>query len=258
MDHRAIVEQLDRERRNLARDGEVLEVLPDVTRGRTAHGPRHWVIYSKLTEATADDAIEREVAHHRRLGVGFEWKVFSHDRPPDLTERLARRGFEIGPREAVLVYELSRPAAWATQGAVDVMRVDRPADVPIFRRAAETIFAKDYSPTSAELTAAIEAGSFQHRAYVAMADGRAVSIGRLYTHPDSAFAGLYGGGTLAAYRGRGLYRAVVAARARDAIAAGAKYLVVDALPTSRPILESLGFQPVAETWPCDWRPEAAV
>src|SRR5689334_24760406 len=54
-----------------------------------SHGPRHWVIYSKLTEATADDAIEREVAHHRRLGVGFEWKVFSHDRPPDLTERLA-------------------------------------------------------------------------------------------------------------------------------------------------------------------------
>ncbi|MDB5295009.1 MAG: acetyltransferase, partial [Phycisphaerales bacterium] len=78
--------------------------------------------------------------------------------------------------------------------------------------------------------------------------------GRLYTHPASAFAGLYGGGVRPAYRGRGFYRAVVAARARDAVAAGARYLQVDALPTSRPILERMGFAKVTETWPCEWRP----
>jgi hypothetical protein len=94
------------------------------------------------------------------------------------------------------------------------------------------------------------------RGYIAYADDQPVSIGRLYTHPDSIFGGLYGGGTLAAFRGRGFYRALVAARARDAIAAGAAYLIVDALPTSRPILQKLGFQWLTDTWPCEWRASA--
>ena len=48
----------------------------------------------------------------------------------------------------------------------------------------------------------------------------------------------------------GLYRATVAARALDAINSGARYLIVDALPTSRPILERLGFVCLTYTWPC--------
>jgi hypothetical protein len=111
-----------------------------------------------------------------------------------------------------------------------------------------------------QLYEALRSGSTQHRAYVAYdaPGGEPVSIGRLYTHPDSAFGGLYGGGTLAAFRGRGFYRATVAARARDARELGARYLLVDALPTSRPILESLGFQHLTDTWPCEWAPPRAT
>jgi hypothetical protein len=100
-------------------------------------------------------------------------------------------------------------------------------------------------------------GSRQQIGYLAREDGRAVSVGRLETHPDSEFAGLYGGGTLATHRGRGFYRAMVAARARDAIQLGARYLSVDALPTSRPILERLGFVHVTDSWPCTWTPRTS-
>ena len=62
--------------------------------------------------------------------------------------------------------------------------------------------------------------------------------------------GLFGGFTLEAHRGRGLYRATVAERARDALRLGARHLRVDALPTSEPILQRLGFVKVADTWPC--------
>jgi hypothetical protein len=124
---------------------------------------------------------------------------------------------------------------------------------------AEAIFGKDYSFTTAQLLDALRAGSTQHRGYIAYANGggggggaEPVSIGRLYTHPQSLFGGLYGGGTLAAFRGRGFYRATVAARARDAAAHGAKFLLIDALPTSRPIVERLGFVHVTDTWPCTW------
>ena len=46
---------------------------------------------------------------------------------------------------------------------------------------------------------------------------------------------------------------MVAARARDAVRLGAEYLIVDALPTSRPILERLGFVHLTDTWPCTLR-----
>jgi hypothetical protein len=71
------------------------------------------------------------------------------------------------------------------------------------------------------------------------------------------FAGLYGGGTLKTHRRRGFYRALVAARAQDARELGARYLLVDALPTSRPILERMGFQRITDTWPCEWRRSGA-
>ena len=33
-----------------------------------------------------------------------------------------------------------------------------------------------------------------------------------------------------------------------------RYLRVDALPMSRPILEKYGFQQIASTWPAEWPP----
>ena len=48
-----------------------------------------------------------------------------------------------------------------------------------------------------------------------------------------------------AARGRGAYRALVAARAREAAERGTPVLVTHAGQMSRPILERLGFEPVA-------------
>lgn len=244
-----ILRRLDEERRAVARGGEVLERVEPVTRARSGDGSHHWIIHSSLTEANADEVIAREASHYRGLGVECEWKVFAHDTPGDLKERLRRAGFEVGPLEAVMVFDLRDAAEWMGAGE-EVVRVDRAEQVADFRRVAEAVFQKDYSYTANQLLEALAVGSMNPRGYVAYADGTAASIGRLYTHPASWFGGLYGGGTLAEFRGRGLYRAVVAARARDAKELGAKYLVVDALPTSRPILERLGFERVTDTWPC--------
>ena len=255
MDLDAVRGQLDRERRTLARDREVVDILPHVTRLRGADGSYHTVTFSSLAGDTADAVIEAELAHHRGLGVAFEWKVYAHDRPADLRERLARRGFAVGPQEAVLVLDLHDPPPWVTEGSrLEVVRVERPEQVELYRRAAEVVFRKDYAFTARQLLEGIAARSRQHVGYVAVVDGGPVGIGRLYSHPDSAFGGLYGGGTVPGFRGKGVYRAVVAARARDALVCGARYLLVDALPTSRPILERLGFVRLTDTWPCEWMP----
>ncbi len=250
-----ILRRLDDERRNLSRFGEVLDKLPLVTRLRSAARLWHTVIASDLSRDNADQAIDAEIDHHRTSGAGFEWKVYSHDSPPDLLDRLRTRGFAIGARESVMVFDLADPPSWIAETAHRVVRIEEPGQIADIRRVAEAVFKKDYSLTSGELAAALAAGNGEHRGYVAYEERSQtpVSIGRLYTHPQSRFGGLYGGGTLAEYRGRGFYRAVLAARARDAISAGAANLIVDALPTSQPILERLSFRKVADTWPCEYR-----
>ena len=75
------------------------------------------------------------------------------------------------------------------------------------------------------------------------------SAARVEFHAGTDFASLWGGGTLPAWRRRGVFRAVVAHRARLAAARGFRYLQVDALPASRPILERLGFVELATTTP---------
>jgi GNAT superfamily N-acetyltransferase len=73
--------------------------------------------------------------------------------------------------------------------------------------------------------------------------------GRVEFSPGTDFAGLWGGGTLPDWRGRGVFGSLVAYRAALASARGFRYLQVDALPASRPILQRLGFVQVATTTP---------
>jgi hypothetical protein len=208
-----------------------------------------------LTEENADAVIAYEIDHHRRLGVGFEWKLYSHDTPGDMLMRLQRHGFEIGQREAVLVYDLANRPQWMDEGKTkNVIRIERLDQIPIYSDLIGDDFDEMHEAMVADLAEAIRSSSTHHRIYVAYDGLQPVSSGRLYTHAGSWFGGLYGGGTLPAFRGRGHYRALVAARAADALASGAKFLQVDALPTSRPILERLGFQWLTDTWPCEWRP----
>jgi GNAT superfamily N-acetyltransferase len=66
---------------------------------------------------------------------------------------------------------------------------------------------------------------------------------------DSDFASLWGGGTVPDWRGRGVFRSLVAYRARLARERGYRYVQVDASDGSRPILQRLGFAKLAETTP---------
>jgi GNAT superfamily N-acetyltransferase len=89
---------------------------------------------------------------------------------------------------------------------------------------------------------------------VAEAAGAVVSAGWVRFVAGSGFATLWGGGTLPAWRGHGIYRALVAQRATLARRRGYRHLEVDASDDSRPILERLGFAAVTTTTPFVWTP----
>ncbi len=108
--------------------------------------------------------------------------------------------------------------------------------------------------TEADADAAIEAQVLAARprpveAVVAVAGDTAISAGRVEFPEDSDFASLWGGGTLPDWRGRGVFRSLVAYRARLARERGYRYLQVDASADSSPILRRLGFAELARTTP---------
>jgi predicted N-acetyltransferase YhbS len=89
--------------------------------------------------------------------------------------------------------------------------------------------------------------------WVAEKDGQIVSAGRLEPVPGTDFAGIWGGSTLKEWRGRGIYRALTAARARSALRRGKTLINSDSTEYSRPILERYGFLRVSTTTPYVWR-----
>jgi hypothetical protein len=252
---RGLLQQFDRERQTLFLAGVVGECLPKLTRQHGLAGDWHQISFSALSLEDADEVIAEQVEHYARLGAAVEWAAYAHDAPADLVERLARHGFAVGPREAVVVLDCSQRRDWLGEPCPHpVERVQTAEQLGAFAAAAERIFGTDQTPVVRELNARLAESCAEHVAYVAYAEGAVASVARLYTHPASQFAGLYGGGTLLARRGRGLYRALVQQRALDAIASGARYLRVDALPTSQPILEQLGFEVMTYVWPCLFEP----
>ena len=255
MDHSKVLTRLDQDRRTLWTCAYQIDIGPHVTRAWSNDQSHHWIIFTTLSAENADAIIEQQIEHYQRLGKSCEWKLYAHDTPADLRSRLETHGFRIGICEAVMVFDLNDAAAWIEQSdASSVARIDRLEQIADYKHVAGEVFGKDHEFVAHELAEALAKGSTETRGYIGYVDGQPASIGRMYTHPQSAFAGLYGGGTLERFRGRGLYRTLVAARARDALASGAKYLLVDALPTSRPILQRMGFEKVTETWPCQWEP----
>ncbi|WP_431263694.1 GNAT family N-acetyltransferase [Roseateles chitinivorans] len=88
--------------------------------------------------------------------------------------------------------------------------------------------------------------------WIAEAGGEVITAGRLEPVAGTDFAGIWGGATRPAWRGRGVYRALTAARAREALAQGKTLIHSDSTDFSRPILEASGMVKVSTTTPYNW------
>jgi GNAT superfamily N-acetyltransferase len=113
----------------------------------------------------------------------------------------------------------------------------------------DEVFGEDHSALGRALLADLAHQPGEVAAVVAWAGQTAIAAGRVEFHSGTDFASLWGGGTLPAWRGRGVFRTLVAHRAALASARGFRYLQVDASPDSRPILQRLGFVELATTTP---------
>jgi GNAT superfamily N-acetyltransferase len=168
---------------------------------------------------------------------------------------LLAAGFVPEDAEALMLAEVShvqRPAA--LPAGIRLEEVTGTEGIRRLTGVHERVFGKDESELRASLQAQLSTAPEVTAMVVAMAGDEPVCAGRVEFVPGSDFAGLWGGGTLPPWRGRGIYRALVAYRAALAAARGYRYLQVDASPESRPILERIGFSRQAMTTPYLWSP----
>jgi GNAT superfamily N-acetyltransferase len=225
---------------------------------RQSGGADDWngVLWSDLDEDTADTAIAEQVQHFGSLGDEFEWKLYAHDRPADLAARLRAAGFVPEPAEALMVArveDLATDADALLPEGVRVVPVTDPAGVDLVAQVHERAFGTGAARLRARMLAHLAESPGTLSLVLAMAGDLPVCAARMEFHPGTEFASLWGGGTLPAWRGRGIYRALVAHRARVAAGQGYRYLQVDAADTSRPILLRLGFAQLSTTTPYVYR-----
>ncbi|MET7459097.1 GNAT family N-acetyltransferase [Nonomuraea sp. NPDC005501] len=222
---------------------------------KAAEGGWNGILWSDLDEDTADAEIAAQVAYFTALKRSFEWKLYSHDRPADLAERLSAAGFAAEPEETLLAAEAAAMAAEPRLPEGVVLRpAEDPAGIELLMEAHEQAFGIPAPGLRDQLLRRLAERPESMAAVVAMAGDRPISGARVDLDPDTEFAGLFGGGTVVGWRGRGVYRALLAHRARVAVERGYRYLHVDASSESRPILLRLGFVPLGTTTPYVYTP----
>lgn len=203
------------------------------------------VLFWRLAESDTAAAVGEQAAFARSTGIELEWKVYGHDEPRGLANVLQNAGFVADPQETFMVFDLSRELPdGAADDAVEIRQVVDAAGVDDFIAVGDAAFGRTHGAKAETYVRSL--GDPALALFVAYRGGRAVSAGRLQMPEGRSFASLWGGGTAPEHRGLGIYRALVAHRARAARRRGYRYLTVDAAAMSRPILERLGFMPLTD------------
>jgi len=258
MDLQAVLRLFDRDERQAIDFPDMTkEVSPHVVRFVRPAPGMSFILYSDLDETTADAVIDEQVAYFTRLGCSFSWKTFSHDRPADLVARLTARGFAVDETDAVMVLDVAHaPDSLLAIDTANVRRLAGPSQLDEVVAILKSVWDEDFTWVHERMGSHMEIPGYLS-VFVGYVDDNPAAAGWMYYNKGS-FAGLWGGSTVAAYRGRGLYTALLAARVQEARLRGVPYLTVDAGSMSRPIAARHGFEIMTWATDCNWKPEEAA
>ena len=230
------------------------EVTSNVVRHIDTSGIGEGIItHSRLEGASVEHVIGEQVNYFEKIGQDFEWKVYDYDWPPDLKDRLESFGFAIEEAEAIEVLDLENaPDLFWQPVKHTVRRIVDPEKLTDVQSVEQQAWDEDASWVLEFLGGALRHYPDRMSVYVGYVDEQPASAAWIYFPEHSQFASLWGGATVGRYRKRGLFTALLAVRAQEAKARQVRFLTVDAMPMSRPILEKLGFEMIAWSYPCKW------
>lgn len=236
------------ERINITLPGFQKHASTDIVRlvSETAHGSH--IAYFNLPADRVDGAIENELAYFKQLNKPFEWKTYDTDSPADIGARLLAHGFQQGDAESFMVLNLDFIHA-EFEVPDYVVEVSDLAGIQDAIAVQEQVWGGDMSDRLAQLHTAKKNTPDDISIYVVYDEDVPIASGWIIYNSASPFAGIWGGSTVKAYRGKGFYSALLHKRINDAKKNGKKFLTIDASPMSRPIVEKHGFCLMATTTP---------
>ena len=245
-----ILKMLDFERQTVIYPGVTRFSGNGVVKDVSTDGESCEIVYSCCAEDEVDRMIEQQIQTARRERYELEWKVYGHDLPQCLAERLTAAGFEAGEKEAFMVFsandkDLGRFGICQD----DIRRATNKEDLGDVQSIFEEVYGRSCEKLIEQYVFMLENHPNNMSVYIAYVEGDPAACGRVYFHAGSRFAALYGGQTRERYRRRGIFTQIVAVRIREAFSRGIVNICVDALPTSEPILRKHGFENVTYTQP---------
>lgn len=216
------------------------------------------------SDAELDALISAVIAAFSADGVAqFEWKTRSHDAGNEaLTSALRRGGLQPDPVETVMIADIATllsQAEWATAelpGPLILRQAgtggaDLGHDIAAVDALHAEVFERHDRSFSSLLLRELSTHPERLELWLVSDGDTVVSAGRVDL--NGAVAGLFGGATLPQWRGRGIYRALTAARARSAARAGCTLVYAECTPFSEPILRRAGLRAVTTTTPYLWQ-----
>lgn len=216
-----------------------------------------FIDFSNLDESNADAEIEAQIAYFQSLNMPFTWKVYDHDRPADLRQRLLLHGFEVDDPSTLMVLDLQHVSVRFSDMKITdhIQLITDEEGIEGIVQVEEEVYQSSRARLRQRLLHLHHTRPEMLSLYGAVIDQRVVSAAWIIYYGNSQFASLLGGATLPEFRSRGYYTALLALRAHEALERGVRFLVVDASPMSEPVLAKHGFQSLGQTTYCRWSPK---
>lgn len=254
MDLQRVLALYDQELRiDIEYPGMQKEVLPQIVRFVRPAPGMSFVLHSAVDTTNADAVIQEQIAYFTQHDGPFEWKVYSHDPPPDLKERLERAGFVPEDQDVVMVLDVqAAPAALLAPVTADVRPITQREQLHAVITVMEAVWGGSFGWITERLGDHLAIPDYL-RIYVAYVDDQPAAAAWTYFYANSQFAGLWAGSTVEQYRKRGLYTALLATRVQEALRRGYRYLTIDAGPMSQPIVAGHGFEVLTSAYSCEWQ-----
>ena len=223
------------------RPAELVEIdRPDVLawkRGRRLGQNR--VAYAKWDPSDVESKIDEILAFFG--DAPFNWNVGPSSTPADLVERLVRRGLVLDPRRRMMTIDLPLDRDWPKATDLRIVEVNDAATARVGLTLAHHEGAElesDLKERMEYLALATRRGGF----LVAYIDDTPVANASYRYSADGRCVYLTGAETVESFRGRGVYKALVAYRAARAAERGCTLAAMLAnRDTSAPILARHGF-----------------
>jgi hypothetical protein len=201
--------------------------LPEVTRYYDAAMREALVMWHRFDEKDTERVVERELEFFANA-ADLNWKIYDGDAPANLAGALEKSGLKADEGHSLMVCAAADLAAQPLPVDADVRELKSAEDVDALESVWNSVWPEGSGGWVEVMREALVQSPDQLRMLVACVDGEPVTTAYAVLDHRKTFAYLGGGSTVAAYRGRGLYRLLVQMRARIAHEAGIRFLAVEA------------------------------